>query len=68
MSSSAPLQTARFTASRLVRATQLWGGAALMLGNLLFVLNKLDEMSRVFLARRRAERSSSPSVRCLRSV
>jgi hypothetical protein len=39
------------TARRLVRAAQLWGGAALMLGNLLFILNKLDEMSRVFLGR-----------------
>lgn len=28
-----------------------WGGAAFMLGNLLFMMNKLDEMSRLFLSR-----------------
>ena len=28
-----------------------WGGAAFMLGNLLFMVNKLDEMSRLFLSR-----------------
>jgi len=28
-----------------------WGGAAFMLGSLFFLVNKLDEMSRVFLAR-----------------
>ena len=28
-----------------------WGGAAFMLGNLLFLVNKLDEMSRLFLSR-----------------
>ena len=28
-----------------------WGGAAFMLGNLLFIVNKLNEMSRLFLAR-----------------
>jgi hypothetical protein len=51
MSSSIPPQAARLTAPRLVRITQYWGGAALMLGNLLFILNKLDEMSQVFLSR-----------------
>ncbi len=29
-----------------------WGGAAFVVGNLLFVVNKLDEMSRLFLGRR----------------
>lgn len=29
-----------------------WSGAAMMVGSLLFLLNKLDEMSRVFLSRR----------------
>lgn len=28
-----------------------WGGAAFALGNLLFIVNKLDEMSRLFLGR-----------------
>jgi len=28
-----------------------WGGAAYILGNVLFIINKLDEMSRVFLSR-----------------
>ncbi len=28
-----------------------WGGAAFMLGNLLFLVNKLNEMSRLFLSR-----------------
>lgn len=28
-----------------------WGGAAFMLGNVLFIANKLDEMSRLFLTR-----------------
>ncbi len=28
-----------------------WGGAAFVLGNLLFIVNKLDEMSRLFLGR-----------------
>jgi hypothetical protein len=35
-----------------LRITPLWGGTALMLGNLLFILNKLDEMSQVFLSER----------------
>ena len=30
---------------------QRWGGAAFVLGNLLFIVNKLDEMSRLFLGR-----------------
>jgi hypothetical protein len=30
---------------------QRWGGAALMIGNVLFMVNKLDEMSRLFLSR-----------------
>ncbi len=30
----------------------LWGGAAFVLGNLFFITNKLDEMSRLFLGRR----------------
>lgn len=29
-----------------------WGGAAFMLGNVLFLVNKFDEMSRLFLGRR----------------
>jgi hypothetical protein len=29
-----------------------WGGAAFVLGNLLFITNKLDEMSRLFLGQR----------------
>lgn len=29
-----------------------WGGLAFVLGNILFVVNKLDEMSRLFLGRR----------------
>jgi hypothetical protein len=28
-----------------------WGGVAFMLGNVLFIVNKLDEMSRLFLSR-----------------
>lgn len=28
-----------------------WGGAAFMFGNVLFIVNKLDEMSRLFLSR-----------------
>lgn len=31
--------------------THRWGGAAFALGNLLFIVNKLDEMSRLFLGR-----------------
>lgn len=30
---------------------QRWGGAAFMLGNFLFIVNKLNEMSRLFLSR-----------------
>jgi hypothetical protein len=30
---------------------QRWGGAALMIGNVFFMLNKLNEMSRLFLSR-----------------
>ena len=30
---------------------QRWGGAAFVVGNLLFILNKLNEMSRLFLGR-----------------
>ena len=35
----------------LTRKAQHWGGLAFMVGNLLFVFNKLDEMSRLFLSR-----------------
>ena len=35
----------------LTRKVQHWGGLAFMVGNLLFVFNKLDEMSRLFLSR-----------------
>lgn len=31
--------------------THQWGGAAFMLGNVLFLVNKLNEMSRLFLSR-----------------
>ena len=31
--------------------THQWGGAAFVLGNLLFIVNKLNEMSRLFLGR-----------------
>lgn len=34
------------------RRVQHWGGAAFVLGNLLFLVNKLNEMSRLFLGRR----------------
>jgi hypothetical protein len=33
------------------RKAQQWGGLAFALGNVLFVVNKLDEMSRLFLSR-----------------
>jgi hypothetical protein len=33
------------------RKAQHWGGLAFVFGNLLFVVNKLDEMSRLFLSR-----------------
>jgi hypothetical protein len=33
------------------RRVQRWGGAAFVLGNLLFIANKLNEMSRLFLGR-----------------
>ena len=36
---------------RLGNKTHQWGGAAFMLGNLLFIGNKLNEMSRLFMAR-----------------
>jgi hypothetical protein len=35
------------SSNRIIR----WGGAAFMLGSLLFLLNKLNEMSRLFLSR-----------------
>ena len=31
--------------------THQWGGAAFVLGNILFLINKLNEMSRLFLGR-----------------
>ena len=31
--------------------THQWGGAAFVLGNVLFIVNKLNEMSRLFLSR-----------------
>jgi len=34
-----------------IRKAQYWGGLAFVFGNLLFVVNKLDEMSRLFLSR-----------------
>ncbi len=34
-----------------IRKAQHWGGLAFVLGNVLFVVNKLDEMSRLFLSR-----------------
>jgi hypothetical protein len=34
-----------------IRKAEHWGGLAFVLGNLLFVVNKLDEMSRLFLSR-----------------
>lgn len=36
---------------RLSNRVAQWGGVAFMLGNLLFLVNKLNEMSRLFLAR-----------------
>jgi len=35
----------------LIRKAQHWGGLAFVFGNVLFVANKLDEMSRLFLSR-----------------
>ena len=34
-----------------IRKAQHWGGLAFVSGNVLFVVNKLDEMSRLFLSR-----------------
>jgi hypothetical protein len=34
-----------------IRKAQQWGGQAFVFGNVLFVVNKLDEMSRLFLSR-----------------
>jgi hypothetical protein len=34
-----------------IRKAQQWGGLAFVFGNVLFVVNKLDEMSRLFLSR-----------------
>lgn len=34
-----------------IRKAQQWGGLAFAVGNLLFVINKLNEMSRLFLSR-----------------
>jgi hypothetical protein len=34
-----------------IRKAEHWGGLAFVFGNVLFVVNKLDEMSRLFLAR-----------------
>jgi hypothetical protein len=42
---------ARLAAMVSIRTIQQWGGLAFAFGNLLFVVNKLDEMSRLFLAR-----------------
>lgn len=39
------------TALFLSRKAQRWGGLAFVFGNVLFVINKLDEMSRLFLSR-----------------
>ena len=39
-----------------------WGGAALMLGSLLFLVNKLDEMSRLFLSRWMADVISGADI------
>jgi hypothetical protein len=41
------MMTEVISASRV----QQWGGAAFVLGNLLFMVNKLNEMSRLFLGR-----------------
>jgi hypothetical protein len=42
---------ARLVEMFFTRKAQHWGGLAFVVGNLLFVINKLDEMSRLFLAR-----------------
>src|SRR5947207_15820218 len=34
-----------------IRKAQHWGGLAFVVGNVLFVVNKLNEMSRLFLSR-----------------
>ena len=34
-----------------IRSAHRWGGLAFVVGNVLFVVNKLNEMSRVFLSR-----------------
>jgi hypothetical protein len=34
-----------------IRSVHRWGGLAFVVGNVLFVVNKLDEMSRLFLSR-----------------
>ena len=45
-------QTKRTSAMIFGRQAHQWGGLAFVLGNMLFVVNKLDEMSRLFLGRR----------------
>lgn len=41
-----------------------WGGIAFVLGNLLFLVNKFSEMSRLFLGRQMTDVISGP-VPCL---
>ena len=51
MNASQPPAHASRIHKGLLRTAQQWGGLALIVGSLLFVLNKLDEMSRMLLAR-----------------
>ncbi len=42
--------------------THQWGGLAFMVGNVLFIVNKLDEMSRLFLSRGMSDVISGQNV------
>lgn len=44
------------------RITHQWGGAAIMRGNVLFVVNKLNEMSRLFLGKWMADIISGQDI------
>lgn len=55
-------QNRGLTAGLLGSQAHRWGGLAFVLGNVLFVVNKLDEMSRLFLGRRMPDVISGQQV------
>src|SRR5918997_1728501 len=51
MNASQRLAPVSLQATSVIRKARHWGGLAFAFGNLLFLVNKLDEMSHLFLSR-----------------